>query len=357
MGVSRRCPNIHIRLKCIRVLVDTAMLRRSSLAFRICSLLAININCIGNSHGFSLSSLSSYQPDTSPEIQRFLEFLEEEECEGIGATEIGFRDGLRGIFAAEDFLPNEYILAVPFVTCVMIHESIYDMANQDGDASNVEMGAHLMKKLTNSPHWQPYFDCLPTVTSNFDPTPDFWDEETIRQLEFPKLVNDILAVKRETETSAEHHFATWLVRSRAFSTFKLLPNANEKRIRTRTVLIPYLDFLNHNALSSNAEIRKIESKHDEESFFALVATKPIQRGEQVTITYGTGHETSLDLFSKYGFWTIDNQNDSNLNLDNVAWSTSLEDDEQRLLEDEALSEDVRNMLSLRAHLKRIQQNQ
>ena len=313
--------------------------------------LAIGLFCSANAF------TSQYHPDSSLTIQRFLEWLEEEECEGIGATEIGYsqNNGLRGIFSKESFAPNEYVLAVPFVSCVKVYESIYDMDRQDDEASDVKKASLFLEQWKNSMHWRAYFDCLPTISSNFDPSPDFWDEETIRQLEVPKLVQDTLALKRETESSAELQFATWLVRSRAFSTFKLLPDANEKRIRTRTMLIPFMDFLNHGGNASNAEIQKIEAKNDDESFFALVATQPIEPGEQITITYGTGHETTLDLFTKYGFYVDDNPNDVHLDLENVSWSTSLEQDEE--LRKEAPKGELRDMLALRVHLKRIQRIQ
>ena len=312
---------------------------------------------VGGINAFSLS----YKPDTSPTTQRFLEFLEEEECEGIGAVEIGFRNGLRGIFAAEAFAPDDYIFAVPFVSCILVHENVYDMADpvESGraEASDVEKGRLMLQWLHDKPHWQPYYECLPTMSSNFDATPDFWDTETIRQLEVPQLVEETLAIKRATESSLELQLATWLVRSRAFSTFKLLPNADEKRIRTRTVLIPFMDFLNHNAVTSNARIEKVEAKSDEESFFALVATERIPAGEQITITYGTGHETTLDLFTKYGFWTNDNANDLSLNLDEVQWSSSMEEDEQLRLSSCPQEKEIGEMLNLRIHLKRIQRQQ
>ena len=249
-------------------------------------------------------------------------------------------------------------MAIPFVSGIKIFETIYDVENHDNEASDVEKGALLLEQLKSNPHWQPYFDVLPTQTSNFAPTPDFWDEETIQQLEVPQLVQNTLALKREAGSSPDLQFATWLVRSRAFSTFKLLPDANEKRIRTRTVLIPYMDFLNHEeANSSNAKIQKVEAKNDDESFFALVATRSIEPGDQITITYGTGLETSLDLFTKYGFWYDGNPNDANLNLEHVSWSTSLEDDEE-LLSDLHHTNDKqqREMLALRVHLKRIQKD-
>ena len=336
-----------------------------------------------NCRSASAFTLTHYRPDTSPTIQRFLEFLEQENCEGIGAVEIGHHttttEGdvdavtpeaekqLRGLFAVEDFAPGDYMVAIPFGACILVHESVYDVVmGQDSQAeiSDVEKGAVLLELLAN-PHWRPYSDCLPTRATNFAATPDFWDEDTIRQLEVPKLVQHTLAIQRATTTTTTESllslpFATWLLRSRAFGTYTLIQNGpkQQQRIRTRTVLIPFLDFLNHSATAtSNARIEVVESKQDdEESFYALIATQNIAAGDPVTITYGTGHETTLDLFTKYGFWTEDNPNDTLLNLENVPWSSTLEEDEQQLAVGPPSGE-IRDMLRLRIHLKRLQRQQ
>mmetsp|Transcript_28348 Transcript_28348/g.68960 ORF Transcript_28348/g.68960 Transcript_28348/m.68960 type:complete len:167 (-) Transcript_28348:162-662(-) len=54
-------------------------------------------------------------------------------------------------------------------------------------------------------------------------------------------------------------------------------------------------------MTANAELQVVETKEYNESFYALVATQPIQKNEQICITYGTGEESSVDTFIKYGF--------------------------------------------------------
>jgi hypothetical protein len=76
-------------------------------------------------------------------------------------------------------------------------------------------------------------------------------------------------------------------------------------------------------------IEKIESKSDDESYFALVATWDIEKDEKITLCYGTGQETSLDLLSKYGFWTQNNPNDARL-IESIAWPSNKDEDEKRL---------------------------
>jgi hypothetical protein len=236
---------------------------------------------------------------------------------------------------------------------------------------------------------------------------------------------------QQKQTTPSLAFCTWLVRSRAFTTFQMLgTTAREEEpkeqqlegdavagggrtLRTRTVLIPYLDMLNHaSAGASNTVMEKIESPvvnvdrgGDDDcidddtgrrcndgttSYFALVASQDIAAGDELTVTYGSGHETCLDLFTKYGFWLPNNPNDANLDClslsssRSVLWSTSLAQDEQALAalmqqrlanddDDEDGQDDDgslstqhhdrrcqrhhRSMLELRIHLKRLQQLQ
>jgi len=146
-------------------------------------------------------------------------------------------------------------------------------------------------------------------------------------------------------------------------------------ILSRTVLLPYLDMLNHDDINDpNTSIEVVVEIPDgcDESFHALRALRPIKAGDQLTISYGTGRETSLDLFSKYGFWTTENPFDCDIDWDNAAkarWTTSLRQDElslEKVLLDEAggsdndddddnssLASPQKTILSLRIHLKKL----
>jgi hypothetical protein len=66
-----------------------------------------------------------------------------------------------------------------------------------------------------------------------------------------------------------------------------------------------VDFLNHGGTgassTTNAALEVVETKSYDESFYALVATEPIRKGQEIRICYGTGKETSLEIFVKYGF--------------------------------------------------------
>lgn len=320
-------------------------------------------------NGFSVpGTRSSFQPDTSPAVQRLMDWLDEDD--GVGATTIGVsNNGIRGLYATEAYEPGEYILAIPSSSCLVLYDRIYDMLESEPDiereARDVTKGAQRLHQLMHQKEindWTSiYLDTLPTDSSNFDASPDFWDEKIIRQLEFHQLVQDMLE-RREEQLSDGLAFAKWLVRSRAFTTFQMLSTSDEttsRTLRTRTMLIPYIDMLNH-AANSNTMMEKAETPSDEDtSYFSLMATRSIYPGDELTLTYGSGYETCLDFVTKYGFWLPDNPNDMSLELSNVEWSTSLKKDEEALHQTDSSkeSQQFRDMLKLRIHLKRIQQQQ
>eukprot|EP00980_Cylindrotheca_fusiformis_P017157 scaffold5281_cov127-Cylindrotheca_fusiformis.AAC.6 len=296
-----------------------------------------------------------YVLDTSPSTVKLLEFLEDEEVEGLDSLDIGFaKNGLRGVFAKESVAKGNYICAVPFVTTFLIDETFTERNEKKEDllsAHKLEKAVQFLEKMqTQKETWQPYLDCLPTTgDGNFDATPDFWSEDEIRQLEEPTLVEDMLSRKAELETLAaekgydlkELQRAAWLVRSRAFTTLKkaasLDPddpeNLTKEGLLQRTVMIPFFDFLNHASVDANSELQVVETKAYEESFYALTATCNIEKGSELRLQYGTGKETSMELFAKYGFLPLDNmQNDFAYwkSAAPVAWSTTLEEDKKRL---------------------------
>ncbi|CAJ1935717.1 unnamed protein product [Cylindrotheca closterium] len=288
---------------------------------------------VGPSRGFGGIVLppieQSYTVDDSPSTKGLLEFLEDEEVEGLDTLEIGHsRNGLRGVFAKESIEEGEYICAIPFVSTILVDETFVDSSEVDSDlrsANKIENAVKFHKMMeTEAEKWSKYFDCLPTQEDdNFDATPDFWSDEDIKTLEVPVLVENMLHRKQEIEKASketgielqELQLAAWLVQSRAFTTLKKVAmldpddpdNLKKEGLLQRTILIPFIDFLNHASMSPNAEMQVIETKAYEESFYALVAKRKIAKGKEVRIQYGTGHETSFDLFSKYGFLPEDNQ--------------------------------------------------
>ena len=232
--------------------------------------------------------------------------------------------------------------------------------------------------------WAPYLDTLPQKESlQFDATPDFFTNEELELLEFPRLIR--LAKERRQNVNAlatqlgfspeELQFATWIVSSRAFSlALSVSPTQTEEQpkidergqIITKAglqkvvrVLVPFIDMANHND-QPNAKLELLDPEKDD-AFFALEATRPISMGKEITIAYGNGLETSVELLLNYGFVPQANQVDAFMlkkggddvitNLND--WTTTLEEDKAMLamLQDGGDNETLQKILKFRIRLK------
>ena len=337
------------------------------------------------------TTVADYAVDTSESTKALLDFLDQEECEGLEVTEVGIcpQTKLRGIFAKESIQPGEYICAVPFVSTLLIDETFVqeELEQQQqqqhllSSSGRMNHGLSFINKFLHDSEkakfFKAYLDCLPEFSPNdpnFDPTPEFWSEDEIQQLEIPSLMEDMTSRKMELQALAltenvnsnELLHASWIVRTRAFTTLKKAMTIDGMEgLLQRTVLIPYFDLINHSleGRGANAQMQVVETKEYNESFYALIANKYIPKGQEIRITYGTGKESSLDIFAKYGFVPQDNiVNDQNLEedlLSTIEWSTTLQEDEEMLLRLQELEEEnepsrtMKTILSLRTDLKRL----
>ena len=310
-----------------------------------------------------------YIPDTSAKTANLIQFLQAHEAEGFGSTrksddeneeeeedicmtEIGFSaqpDGLRGLYATKNIQPGEFMCAIPFPVALVVEDEDVHLE------TDAERGLAFCTKFYNSRQqdtttgdgfWTDYLATLPRRDAQFDPTPDFFDLDDIEALELPRLVQEAKERKAQIEalTANNEHtvslkdlqFATWIVKTRAFTTLKRSPTSSDE-LQTRSILIPYLDMINHSSQHSNAAIEVIETPHaPEESFYALQCTRPIAQGQEITIQYGTGEETCADFLVNYGFLPPDVlANDATLGVDTKgeneeewSWSTSLAHDQE-----------------------------
>ena len=332
------------------------------------------------------SFVTPYELDSQETTKAFMEWLDEEEVEGLEGVEIGISksNGLRGVFCTRDILPGEYILAVPYVSTLLVDEDFDPTRDNsevclraDEPAVGFKFWDNFYRNDENKKKYKAFLDCLPGTPDdpNFDGTPDFWSDEDIRKLEIPGVVDKMLArkeaivglVDRLKDNDSSHSpLATiqqccWLVQSRAFTTYKKALNVagGEEGLLSRVVLIPFIDMINHaSRKNSNAEMQVVETKEYDESFYALVATQPIPKGNEIQICYGTGEETSLELFSKYGFFPhvedLPKEKDALQKLlDTVEWSTTLEED-KAMLAKEGIQEPMRTILSIRIYAKKLQ---
>ena len=355
-------------------------------------------NTASSGGGFGISTNSklntkktpAYIPDTSSTTRNLVKFLEEEECEGVGVeggTEIGFcgKTGRRGLFAADDFQPGELMLGIPFPCCVTL--AMDDI--MIGEPSDPELGFRLLNLMSDTGNYNdfgPYFQSFPTRDEHFDATPDFWTVPEIKQLELPPILEKAAERKQEIEQLAqsrnvnepELQFPTWLVKSRGFTLLKPMlttpdkPASQQMEIHTeskddtvepqttlvsKTVLMPYLDMINHDAPEgANAELQVLETKAEDESFYALQATRPIRKGSEIVVTYGTGQKSAVDMLSNYGFVPSRNPNDlkfMNENWSDHKWSTTLEEDKATLEStgDDASDAVMKKILDFRIRMK------
>ena len=195
------------------------------------------------------------------------------------------------------------------------------------DASSVEAST-----------WRPYLKCLPTPEFCFDPTPDFWTDDEIQLLEFPRIINEAVRRKEQVRKLAEEEgvdydqlqFATWLAKSRCFSILKV----RDGHIKTKSVLIPFFDMINHSSNEPNAELQLVEGACDDESFYAIRTTRPIPAGQEITISYGTKSDSSVEHLMNYGLIEESNKFDIEMLqyggddcLNRMEdWTTTLEED-------------------------------
>mmetsp|Transcript_14659 Transcript_14659/g.16493 ORF Transcript_14659/g.16493 Transcript_14659/m.16493 type:complete len:487 (+) Transcript_14659:74-1534(+) len=367
----------------------------------------------------------AYNPDESGSTKLLLKWLDEEEVEGLEGVEIGFRKKktnnteiqngdtlLRGVFARCDYQAGEYIMAVPFVSTLLVDED-FEVSSDDDDDSiddsfqlgtgeTPNVGLRFWQKFLKSEEtredkdidneslqrnkYKAYLECIPMTSEdpNFDGTPSFWSKKEIEQLEIPYVVENMLSRKQAITELIEKQDknngndvptsisflqqACWIIQTRAFTTYKKAIDLDGNLgLLSRVVLIPFLDMLNHASRSnSNAEIQVIETKEYNESFYALVANKHIQKGTEIKISYGTGSETSLELFCKYGFLlTGDDGEIENLEREkdalrkilllpegkNMTWSSSLQEDQDLLNTEIGRKEPMNSILSLRIYAK------
>lgn len=325
----------------------------------------------GKGFGFVPPTSETYIVDDSASTRSLLQFLDDEECEGLDRLEVGFsKEGLRGVFAKETIEAGEFICAIPFVSTLLIDEEFIEEENNNvlsADKLDKAIKFLQLQRSEKQRKFQHYYDVLPN--ENFDETPDFWPKELIQQLEVNSLVQEMLSRKEELTALASEYdedentlqLAAWLVRSRAFTTFK----KDGDGVLQRTVMIPFLDFINHHCKDhkANAELVVVETKAYEESFFSLRASKRIAAKSEIRLIYGTGKETTCQTLGKYGFLptSVDQRriDESSLSLEDFQFTTTLQEDETGLHELEKIKDpkkaDLRQkqILELRTYLKRL----
>jgi len=316
---------------------------------------------------------ATHTPDTSPTTLALIQFLNSQKSKGLNdGIEVGFDEsiGLRGIYATRAFKKGELLCQIPS-DCAL---ALSDPQLGGSDVPTIAHGGRNLLLMYINDHqakqtWKPYLDTLPTRDSQFAPTPDFYSDDVIQALEFPRAMERARQRKHEIEelalkegmTVEELQFATWLVSSRSFSIQITagdvqMPDGVSAPSKSIRVMTPFLDLINHSSNAPNAELHLIDPEKDE-AWFAIRATRTIPEGKQVTINYGSGVDSSVELLGSYGFVPTENKFDALMlkkggegcieHLED--WSTTLEEDESAL---ETAEGNMRNILALRIKLKK-----
>ena len=123
----------------------------------------------------------------------------------------------------------------------------------------------------------------------------------------------------------------------------------------------FTDMANHSSDQPNAKLTLIDPEKDD-AWFALEATRPLKEGKEIVHSYGSGAESSVELFLNYGFIPSSNRidqlmlhkggDDTIMSLD--GWTTTLEEDKEILLataEDDDDDATLRKILNFRIKLK------
>eukprot|EP00978_Attheya_sp_CCMP212_P015424 scaffold39834_cov55-Attheya_sp.AAC.2 len=134
-------------------------------------------------------NIESKDEEQEIKYQRLMDWLfQEEECEGEGSVQVKCcpLTGTMGLYAREDFQEGDCLFAIPLDAALVV---------EDVETSDAERGSKLLTLLQKQHHqtqeddrWRRYFNVLPTMKEmHFHPTPDFWTEDEILALEFPRL--------------------------------------------------------------------------------------------------------------------------------------------------------------------------
>eukprot|EP00545_Synedropsis_sp_CCMP1620_P009300 CAMPEP_0119015002 /NCGR_PEP_ID=MMETSP1176-20130426/10500_1 /TAXON_ID=265551 /ORGANISM="Synedropsis recta cf, Strain CCMP1620" /LENGTH=395 /DNA_ID=CAMNT_0006968259 /DNA_START=21 /DNA_END=1208 /DNA_ORIENTATION=+ len=326
-----------------------------------------------------------HDPDTSPEIASLMNFLIQKGS--IGLNDVGLEvgtcktTGRRGLYCTTAYNKGEIVCQIPSDLALALSDPTKLTASTE-EVTMQEAGCNFLEMYVKDPQaqqvWKPYLDSLPTSALTSE-TPDFYNEEELALLEFPRIMTMAKERKQELQnfistkgddsmTLDELQFATWLVSSRAIQLSlgeSSEPETDDegrpilkKNSKKLGLMIPFIDLANHSSNQPNACLHLIDPDKDD-AWFALKATRNISAGKELVHSYGSGIESTVELLGNYGMVPDENKVDAfmwNRGGDDteVEWSTTLEEDELMLKEVPEGSR-LQTILQFRARLKRAQQ--
>jgi SET domain len=318
-----------------------------------------------------------FTPDTSDATSRLLEFLKGQKAEisNVAIGRLTDNDGRcqRGLFATKNFEKKgggQILCKIPS-DCAL---ALSDPAQKGQDTPTMAHGGANLWNMYLSPDageekhqmfFGPYLDTLPKRNDMTTPTPDFLNADELQLLEFPRIIikaqerlAQIQQVSQETGIAFDDlQYATWLVSSRALpiavsaddetmaefdNRGQVLSKVTKNHRQFIRVLVPLLDMVNHESQNPNAKWTMIDPQKDA-AWFVLESTRPIASGQEITMAYGSGVDSSVELYQNYGIVLPPNQSrphyidtlmlkkGGNDCLNSINdWTTALQEDERML---------------------------
>lgn len=219
-------------------------------------------------------------------------------------------------------------------------------------------------------NYKPYLDLLPQYVddikgSDYEGCTDFFSDEALNELQCPYIMDEVLKRRQKINeryeldikpkelvfkdgkpVTIDHlKYATWLITSRVLN------------VQGYRLLIPFIDMCNHNRNSANVPTGTVGGD------LKIIAGTDINPGDEITICY-EGNVGGNDRFIQdYGFLDCDDKA-FDLMLKNIEKnnyydstvkalaSSTIEEDEKLLLDDNNLASDVRCAVTFRIGVKK-----
>ncbi|GMI05146.1 hypothetical protein TrVE_jg12402 [Triparma verrucosa] len=255
--------------------------------------------------------MSNHILDTSEGISYLKDFLNKNGGNSGTKCDIAKINGkTRGVICTRSIKKDEIICSLPSSLAL----SLWDPSTPSSSPSTPSLCALNFKEWylddsTRLNTFAPYIGSLPTVEDvEFEPTPNFYSDSDVDKLEFPGIVSAVNTRKSEIDSAIlksddvsieDMKYYTWLVTSRSFSIRLSADDVSSGNAKSVRIMLPFFDMINHSG-KSNAEMDILNPEKDD-STFIIRAKRPIAAGKEVTISYGGGGFSSVDLFTDYGF--------------------------------------------------------
>lgn len=260
---------------------------------------------------------------------------------GIKDTLKMFERDERGIYTTEPIKEGNIVIKIKS-KYLLEYQQIYKIYSIDDiEEANSLVAFYLTKLfLDKDEFWSPYIDTLPENLKEF---PYYWNEQELNYLKstsfysgveinYPTYLETIqtdfdIIYQYNTENSIIQNCSKdelWntyirfriLVGSRIFGYLKY-------GIET-SGMVPYIDLLNH-----SGDQNTIWCWNDKLDAFVLIATRNINKGEELTDNYGV--KTNIELLLYYGFTIFSNPASTlSFNLSEIDYTFSLQYDLMKL---------------------------